>query len=282
MVNLKPTFFPPSDDHPGGLFLTPNHILHPHHSSPKLGKGLWVTCHRGVMERLQKPGPHMGAIAQIPGLNVYPRILGQVEDQLRQRVLQEALLLRDRLETAPGGSNIATEHRSRLESGVKSVFEKLSDVDASVVRGGSGDVGGRIVALLDMAEDPIVGQSDNALHRAPLVSRSAGPPIPLYRTSTLLPEQRSEIAAVFNAVAGLVKPEPSDPRPAEDIKQSSPSIFALSAYPPAMLQLDTGRVGVHDDPGLVGIPLAVALWRLRCWFGEGWEEFEVDTKGRPI
>ena len=34
--------------------------------------------------------------------------------------------------------------------------------------------------------------------------------------------------------------------------------------------------------GDLGVDLAIALWRLRCWHGHGWEEFQVDRAGKRV
>jgi len=54
-------------------------------------------------------------------------------------------------------------------------------------------------------------------------------------------------------------------------KRLSSDILALYAHPSLTHE---GR-----RAGSLGIQLAMALWRLRLWFGEGWDEFVINKRG---
>ena len=92
---------------------------------------------------------------------------------------------------------------------------------------------------------------------APLPSSSSPPPPP---PSSSSPLDTTSITRL-----------PSPARP------PNPDILVISSW-----IVPGGKLPPRTKPGDLGVPLAIALWRLGCWHGRGWQEFDVDIKGRKV
>jgi hypothetical protein len=247
---------PASKPGPAGsrLYLLPDRVLHPRYAPAKRGKGFWVTCHRDVLQTLSSPGmsrrpiplttgPHLKMLSRTSGLVVPDQLPGMVEEQLRSRVIQEIELLRDRLRAM-------TPRASRREESVWEgpVLSRLRREEAH---------DRQTVALLDLSRNvepgipPVVG-------------------IPRYHLNTLFTAQSpwralASVLAVertdlYRANRADRRSDPQVSREPSREKDKASSVLALRTW--------------ESEKGVLGVPLAVALWRLRCWSGEGWVQEE--------
>jgi hypothetical protein len=159
------------------------------------------------------------------------------EEQLRSRVLQEIELLRDRLRAmTPRASR--RDGQDEWEGPVLRRLRREDEPDR------------KTVALLDLSRDvepgipPVLG-------------------IPRHHLNTLFPAQ-----SPWRALASVLAVERTDlyranrqvPREPSGETEKASSVLALRTW-------ESGK-------GVLGVPLAVALWRLRCWSGEGWVQEE--------
>lgn len=116
---------------------------------------------------------------------------------------------------------------------------------------------------------------------------------PVYRLSRLFPtEKHIELGQRLRKVLAVERTEatrarllrrrllsPSDLTETTSAQATAPQvasrILALSTWPTAVNAIEPG-VGEY------GVDLAIALWKLKSWYGEGWEEFQVDNRGKRI
>lgn len=182
-------------------------------------------------------------LGRTPGLVVPDRLPGMVEEQLRSRVLQEIELLRDRLRAM-------TPRASRREGGEWEgpVLGRLRGEEAP---------DRKTVALLDLSRNvepgipPVLG-------------------IPRHHLNTLFPTQSpwralASVLAVertdlYRANRADHRADPQGPPEPRGEKNKASSVLALRTW--------------ESEKGVLGVPLAMALWRLRCWSGEGWVQEE--------
>jgi hypothetical protein len=244
----------------------------------------------------------LGALKTVPGLSVPPRLAEQVHTQLRVRVVLELEMLAERL------AAMTTRYKTRIqtEEGGRVVLRTLKSGEGKHLghldRGMDG-----VAALLDVRglHDDEPAYSDPALSPIPHIST------PVYRLSDLFPtDQHVETARKLgkileieqteirrlqehSQVLGLSSDDPiaadlipprenlalaseGVPRPhSPGMSRGTSGILALSSWPS---DGDETRAGA----GELGVDLAIALWRLKSWNGEGWEEFEADKYGRRV
>ncbi|EPQ31405.1 uncharacterized protein PFL1_00740 [Pseudozyma flocculosa PF-1] len=74
--------------------ILPDQLLHPRFSQRKLGKGMWVTLHKTILEAVESQGAYkpMAPQARFP-----PNLSDFITAQLQQRVVQEAALMKSRI-----------------------------------------------------------------------------------------------------------------------------------------------------------------------------------------
>jgi hypothetical protein len=226
-------------------------------------------------------GPHMGNIAAVPGLRMYSGLIAQLDHQLKTRVIQETTILLSSLQRRSSDTDAASQ-------AVEPIIRRLSPTEADVVQDGTGEVGERIMALLDLSSGELALGSN---YETSLLERSSGVPLPLYRLSTILSEkeliQLRELCQNIASDSHTPTTEPEVPqkrtrgRPRKTLppESASASIFALSTYPTVPNEKGARYMTKRPTRGLLGVPLAAALWRLRCWYGEGWRTLEVDRRG---
>ncbi|WWD19348.1 hypothetical protein CI109_103807 [Kwoniella shandongensis] len=88
LINLRPTHFPSTPTSSSSLQLLPDRVASP--LSRKKGKGMWVSCHRDVIQQLPADkGPHTGLLRQIPSLQVPANLVEIIHAQLVSRVIYE-------------------------------------------------------------------------------------------------------------------------------------------------------------------------------------------------
>ncbi|KAK8854521.1 hypothetical protein IAR55_003260 [Kwoniella newhampshirensis] len=352
LVSFRPTFFPSTSNSPPALHLLPDRVALPHAS--KMGKGSWISCHRGTIDQLQdSKGSRIGTLRQIPSLQVPPNLSKIVQDQLDSRVLYELEHLASKLETlTPRIKNRISTQDASEESGILGggeeggggvvgddvVLRRLFEDEVRGIKVGTEDLvtggmidprhgGENIIALLDISvvktgplmndTEPVVSSSQafTPIPSIPLVSITCNPlssrttpQIPLYTLSTLFP--RSTHSRINTAISSLLSTERKHARrkrlsrqtthaqndrltmtPAPESTTSNTTsnrdsrsvqrhsdILALSSFPSHLrprLSDDRVQNDIHAQRGSIGVPLAIALWRMRCFYGQAWEQERV-------
>lgn len=256
-------------------------------------------------EEYSESGPHSRFIGGQKA-QVIPNIESLVYLQLCERIVQELQLLHSRIRsrTFRVGTRLkAKEGMSGDDTPMQETPVMLREVTVAEAEGARA---GRLedddcVALFDLsglltevakvgeANDPDAGTGEGAIP-IPTAStqlvKTSTREIPLYVLSDLLPAQlqgqaRHYITQIL-ALEGLEKQRNSPEGPQgtakmgqaglSEVKPSS-NLLALSTYP---------RSAGGARKGDVGLDLAVACWRLRCFLGEGWAELDVDRMGRKV
>ncbi len=240
-------------------------------------------------------GPHLGLWRLVPGLKVSPRLADQVESQLQIRVLQEVELLRVRLESStPTVLKRSTSSAHRRGAALRRLTEdELGALSQTGQIAGSSTGTDDIAAFLDI--QGIEGESGKAKPEMEFDQNLPSLAIPTFRISELFPTaQHDEVSKALRKVLAVERIEARraykhrkrmeeessasaslpDSEPTKNRSVAS-NILALSTWPEVS---DDGEHKVGEK----GLPLAVALWRLRGWYGEGWEEFAIDSRFKRI
>jgi hypothetical protein len=280
--------------------LLPDRVLHPRYAARKAGSGMWTICHRDIISRLAMGGPHHQQLAKTRS-TVSPDIAELVYAQLCERVEQELGLLRDRMQS----SNVRSAKRGIGVDGSESqtpvVLRRLSQTEAELTLDGR-DAPGSMIAVFDLRDihtrttdhasrGTSEGHDEEIISVLPDVSandlRMLGKEsrIPLYALARIFPLQRlGRLHELFESVLRVETLERKRARRAAqgDRYQAKPfvnadagmsDLISLHAYPKMS---KTGRAGD------IGVDLAIAFCKLRCFFGQGWEEFDVDRAGRKV
>ena len=246
-------------------------------------------------------GPHLGVLKQFPGLAIPIRLADQIESQLRSRAIQELEWLSQRL------SDPIPRIDERSEVGNDSRLRVLRQLDqgeaGNALRGG---VAPSVAALLNL-RGMNNGSRDGSetTDDATLLSSSSLTSSPMCRLSRLFQtNQYEEVSRHLHQILALdqegirgenytksldTPPEatyipPAAPRDPLDTKMSlgdphprriQSSVLALSTW---------ASKGSDTSPGMgeAGIDLAISLRRLMSWFGQGWEQFQADARGRRL
>ncbi|OCF57755.1 hypothetical protein L486_05220 [Kwoniella mangroviensis CBS 10435] len=298
MVNLRPTYFPPSSKElTGSLKLLPDRIITRGRS--KKGKGVWASCHRTVIQHLlNDKGPHIGSLRAFPSITIPNNVKTIIHSQLLQRVQNELEWLSNKLSSLSPRAEISDSSPSSSSSDPihkeirhKPILRRLTSVEVSHINNQDGhdrspaQIGdeGEIIALLDIS-----GLNSSSIATTGLISSSApdvedaidiplvsiqGKSIPLYNLSTLFPQSshlhlNTNIKKILSIERKLKRcTKMSSPRIQGEelsIKLNHSDIIALCIYP-------SGSVDhIQKQRGVVGIPLFVSVWRLRCFLGQGW------------
>jgi len=278
--------------------LLPDRVLHPRFEERKAGIGVWTICHRETIARLAMGGPHHQTLSRTRSA-VSPDIAESVYAQLCERVEQELALLRNRLQS----SNVRAAKRPAGASGAASekpvVLRRLPRAEAEALLAG-GDKQESMIAVFDLHDmsergdqmsDPISNANANRIdetYSAPVdVSETdlpmLGPEsrVPLYPLARLFPPQR--LGRLRELLEGVLRVEALEgkraQRAAGQPRVNSARVMDTSDLVALYAHSEVNGTGRAGD---VGADLAVAFWRLRCFFGLGWEEFDVDRSGRKI
>ena len=125
--------------------------------------------------------------------------------------------------------------------------------------------------------------------------------IPIYTPSTMFPAAlHATLSELFGKIVQNEETDVARIRETERVladKGAGPSESAGEAIPHKsaedalegeseksdMLVLSTHPILPGSDrQGNQGVDLAIAFWRLRCFLGEGWTEYDADKKGRRV
>jgi hypothetical protein len=254
---------------------------------------MWTVCHRDTIARLATGGPHHQALSRTRS-TVSPDIAELVYAQLCERVEQELRLLRDRLQS----SNLRSARRVEgLQAETPVVLRRLSREEAESVTRGR-DEQESMIALFDLgdvpadhAPDDIVDGSGEAeslpppdlgADDLPIVGSTGR--IPLYPLARIFPAQRlAYLRGLFEGVLHVEALEQKRARRAAGEHVYRPAVEGGGDEMSDLVALYThARTSSKGRAGDAGVDLAIAFWRLRCFFGQGWEEFDVDKSGRKV
>nr|XP_019045008.1 hypothetical protein I302_06924 [Kwoniella bestiolae CBS 10118]OCF23938.1 hypothetical protein I302_06924 [Kwoniella bestiolae CBS 10118] len=297
MINLRPTYFPPTatdEASSPSLKLLPDRVTS--RGRTKKGKGAWVTCNEGIIAGLMsKKGPHIGFLRHYPSITIPENIQFIIHHQLLERIkieLQNLSNTLNSLSPRPRRESTTSEDRSASsgDMGYKPIMRRLTNAQVSSIPGLSNTIlpdgvsvhphpsssvdrfQGDIIALLDISNlsppaSKSTDQDDTTKVAIPLIPIQ-GKSIPLYTLSTLFPpslhtELDSQIKKILSierrskrrSILRLGLGAGSGPKQKSDLSD----IIALYSHP-----------STEDRRGISGIPLAVALWRIRCFLGYGW------------
>lgn len=296
------------------MYLVPDRILHPRFERQKTGISIWTQCHHSIVARLDSPGPHM-VLTNTKRAQVAPGIVDLVFTKLRQRVIQELSLLQERM-TA---TNLRPGQRAKVASSSDNtdlsltmetppIVSRLTEEEAEQVRDGVSEIPGAIAYLVlpiirHRTTTPDLTASDPETGAEKLLPLDVDIPppgperkgLPLYPLTQLF--QDEEYVTVRQLLGKMLATErnvrlrtqqakriststSSSPSGGtkigtESIPNTSPAsdIIVLRSYP---------RTSGEIRPGNMTVPLAVALWRMRCYLGQGWKPFDVDGRGRRV
>ncbi|KIR41922.1 hypothetical protein I307_00408 [Cryptococcus deuterogattii 99/473] len=272
LINLRPTYFPPSSGEGESIQLLPNAVATP--SSIKKGKGMYVLCRKETIDHLVTGK----VLRQIPHLQIPPNLTSIIHGQLLYRILYELRHIHRRLEALPRCEN----QKDAVK--VENVLQWLSEEEVEDVRGGKGVTDKDIVAFFDVAglttsASPVITQDipvpSSLANTSPDIAllplkangdhpedRNTNNALPVYKLASLFPsELHPFIGCSLQAIMSTEKQRfpPSN----HLLHRCIPSeVLALRAFDSD--QRDTVQ-------GSLGTLLAVSLWRLACFHGQAWE-----------
>jgi hypothetical protein len=195
----------------------------------------------------------MGILNRIKGLAVPPKLVELVQDQLEQRILQELEILSERLSTTTTPCENA-------------IFRTLKGSELEAMKAGTyqGNIQG-LSAILDLSGLSKSQKNKDQILQFPLLEVKSvegdSTSVPLYNVASMLnPQHHTRTAKLVRELSVNNNTSPS---------MTVKSLPILGVFIPP------------TEEGILHIPLLIALWRLRCWYGHGWEETQVDGKGWP-
>ncbi|KIJ37462.1 hypothetical protein M422DRAFT_211574, partial [Sphaerobolus stellatus SS14] len=260
--------------------LLPDGLEHPRFRRSSSGMGFYVLCWRDAVEELVKQGRYKRIPSSGP-LKVHSLFLEQIAHQLRMRVLQELEMLADRLRCAPQTSheNPGLRRLTMLEwNRIKSKGIIPQDGALAVIvvppvgtrvpkmlpensgRKESTDIG-HISLLHNASKDKGFRMVSDPIKQVPLYHGVELFPLPELRTRLLaalkrvtIVERQARWRQGAKSVAQIKKPQELQGKMKKD--------RASHAF---LLRGDANTIRRADT-----VPLAIALWRLRMWEGQGW------------
>ena len=236
-------------------------------------------------------GPHLGSLKSISDLQIPLKLAEQIESQLQERVLQELELLSERLAASTlRVKNRETPDEFSFTTHSRPVIRRLYAGEV-----GEPVIGKGIVALLD-----ITGLDDKWRHQNNDVepkdededvsaNKHGDLSTPRYTLSKMFPKDRyAELSRKLRKILNIERTEVQRfQKQRKAITDSSAGVTGptYEPIPSQILALSTWASSSDDiraGAGEMGVDLAIALWRLRSWTGQGWEEFEVDRSGKRL
>lgn len=246
--------------------------------APRFEAATNLTRYTGGHRRIHKSAEAHALLAQ------------QVEDQLQERILQELGLLLDKLKALPKvvryGSSAETvrilaepeyEHLRNeqiapddKDSLAIIAFPELPDVASSSKDSREN------APFAVLASSGVPAPSSKSPRPVPLQLNShellPSPLVPIYQADRLFPSsenaRRSSLLTRLEKLARL-QSTPQNPLPVTRQGADSP-------HTPPLVDSSSGHAYLIRNPhglvacGVDAAPLAIALWRMRLWNGEGW------------
>ncbi|KAF8528789.1 hypothetical protein BU17DRAFT_37441 [Hysterangium stoloniferum] len=262
--------------------LLPDGLEHSRFKGRKSGRGWYVLCNKEAINQLLNRGTYKRIFSPTP-LKFHALLAEQIGEQLRTRVLQELEFLTERLRVTPQQSldHTVVRRLTRREWEVIKTTGLISQSGAMAVLVVPPVKKQKQSNGPSTTDEPVIPRS--LPHLPPLsVMHSAQPDsttsiispikkIPLYNGLTLFPSpvMRSKL---FDALQKTLLVERRarwrEGRSTKSEKQSkSREKDALNKASHAYLICADGSTVRRAD----SVPLAIALWRIRMWEGQGWE-----------
>jgi hypothetical protein len=241
-------------------------------------------------------GPHLGVLNKTKGLGIPPRLADLVQQQLELRVIQELELFKSRFKTTskkipelPTSSTFGSSSEGVVGSSriLREISEEvIGSLDHGVYEGESRG----LAALLDLREISLPVERDlvpdsistpQPTLSLPMIQTSGTDrQVPLYSLTTLIPVSLRSQAILH--LENLLFTEHLQSARLRAVKEGTynpgiPFDIPKGPLPPVM-----GIYTFPTDRGVTPVPLLIALWRLRAWHGYGWEEGQVNGKGRRV
>ncbi|ODN83536.1 hypothetical protein, variant [Cryptococcus amylolentus CBS 6039] len=264
LIRLTPIYFPSTGDRPHSLQLLPDGVAES--STASKGKSLYVTCHRDYIKRLYEPkGPHLPFIRGISSLQLPPNLVDIIHAQLLSRVLWELRYILRRIRHLPKG---------HLESQKKTQRVLVRWPNPK----GQMDSANGVVALLDLAgltpapvdspfdlkEIPFPASLPQNVPSPLMTPLSEHQDVPTYHLASLFPPSlhaylHKSLWSIFHVERprGVPNTSSSDTKGKE---QSEHELLAMST------------LEASSNGSALGTDVAIALWRLVCFHGYGWEQ----------
>lgn len=226
-------------------------------------------------------------------------MVGLVYEQLQSRIIQELALLDQRL--------TASNTRSRFtgEVDLPVIVLRLTQEEALQVQAGHSPIAGAIAYL----HVPKGGAESASVHGAeehpgetalplevdiPLIRTTDERPIPLYPMPELLRDGR--YATIQKLVESILNTEMIAQRRTEEIRGITVSKTRSTSLNDTIPSLELSKSQASDiivirseargegatRKGDWGVDLAIALYRLRSFLGQGWRAIDVDIRGRRV
>ncbi|TYJ58020.1 hypothetical protein B9479_001112 [Cryptococcus floricola] len=244
LIRLTPTYFPSNGDRPQSLQLLPDGVVEPSTASK---------------------GPHLPFIRGISSLQLPPNLVDIIHAQLLSRVLWELRYTLRRIRHLPKGHLESQEKTQR-------VLERWSNPEGQM------DSANRVVALLDLAglkpapvdsffdlkEIPFPDSLPQNVPSPLITPLSEHQDVPAYHLASLFPPSlhaylHKSLWTIFHVerLRGVPNTSSSDARGEE---QSEHGLLAMST------------LEASSNGSALGTDVAIALWRLVCFHGHGWEQ----------
>ncbi|EIW68381.1 hypothetical protein TREMEDRAFT_74262 [Tremella mesenterica DSM 1558] len=291
MINLRPTIHPNHQTNLNPpLILLPDRIQHPKILPRKKGKGVWVTCHYESLGRLLIPGPHLGILQSFHSLSIPTSLPRIVSHQLQLRIQQEFSILIRRLRARPKDER-GLIHRldvsSSFISDSSSPLPEFHSGESSSIFESTGD--SMTQSSDDPVEDRLGNKIDNFLEEVNIPRDTIALFIFHPQTSSNIhTNQRNEDPSIpvddarwgdtFIRSDGTQIPIyhldlfPLENNPLQELHTLS--LFSQSGST-EVGEKATSQVWALDTSapwGHLGVPLVMALWRLRMYHGYEWEQ----------
>ncbi|KAL1407753.1 hypothetical protein Q8F55_007187 [Vanrija albida] len=304
MVNLRPVITrssgegTPSEAHE--LTLVPDRIEHPKFAAKRPGQSVWLTLHPDVVNSLY--APHGSLWRKVRYLSrdllVSRRLPEQIKHQLVNRVHQELQLVREAIVA------VSRKPPAGQDPSSGAVVSALNADEVALVRAGKAPRSTKVLAVLDFtrvndhtpASASVVAEYADApaekgqaeLVRGvavPLLTNGKGEAnVPLYpvkllfgeRAATLAAEVRAVLAAeaVYAATSRGDKPKAKKHESAEAVAATDEVEAHRKDEEALLVAIQAPWVPGWRRPNDITVPLAIVLWRLALWEGNGWKAAE--------
>jgi len=272
--------------------LLPDGLEHPRFKGRKSGRGWYVLCNKEAINQLLNRGTYKRIFSPTP-LKLHTLLAEQIGEQLRTRVLHELEFLAERLRVAPQQSleHTVVRRLTRREwdiiktTGLISQFGAMAVLVVPPVKkrkqsNGPGATNDQVVPHT-LPQLPPLSVLHSAQPDSSISTMSPIKKVPLYNGLTLFtsPVMRSKL---FDALQKTLLVERRarwriGPLSKGEKQSKSKDKDALDKASHAYLICADGSTVRRAD----SVPLAIALWRIRMWEGQGWDA-NLDNRGAWI
>ncbi|KAF8311150.1 hypothetical protein DL93DRAFT_2169202 [Clavulina sp. PMI_390] len=236
------------DDHgKSRIFLLPDGLEHPKYRSLNVTRGSYIILWKDALEEFIEAGTHRRIH---PSVEVHSLISEQIQTQLERRLVQECELLLGQylalprelraVESSPLVRALTDAELEQLDKGPQFLNEPAP---VAVVNFSPSEASQAVATFMPLAPSP---PPEFDLHDSILSPHE----VPIYRTDRFIsPETRSTVQEALQSLTGSPSPSSTSPVPQAFLIRSPTALW---------------------DHKIYAAPIAIALWRLRLWHGEGW------------